>query len=43
MKPLLKSLKGRLIAEGIDRLGRKIQHYLLPDGRVLEVCLAQGE
>jgi hypothetical protein len=37
MKQLLKALRGaRIIAQGMDN-GRKVIHYLLPDGRVLEI------
>lgn len=37
MREILKALEGaRLIATGVYG-GRKISHYLLPDGRVLEV------
>jgi len=36
MKELLKALGARLIAEGSDGL-RTICHYLLPDGRVVEI------
>ena len=28
-----------LLCQGIDELGRKIHHYLLPNGSVLEVVL----
>ena len=39
MKQLLKALRGaRIIAQGKDRSGRKIVHYLLADGqRVVEI------
>lgn len=38
MKWLLQALKtSRLVARGTDRQGHLILHYLLPDGRVLEV------
>lgn len=39
MKQLLKALRGaRVIAQGTDRDGRKIVHYLLRDGlRVVEI------
>lgn len=36
MKELLKALGARLVAEGSDGL-RTIYHYLLPDGRVVEI------
>ena len=37
MKELLKALRGaRIIAEGMEN-GRKIIHYLLADGRVVEI------
>ncbi len=37
MKELLKALRGaRIIAEGVES-GRKITHYLLADGRVVEI------
>ena len=37
MKQLLKALRGaRIIAMGMD-CGRKITHYLLADGRVVEI------
>jgi hypothetical protein len=37
MKDLLSAVRGaRVIARGVDN-GRKIIHYLLDDGRVLEV------
>lgn len=37
MRDLLKALKGaRIIAQGVEG-GRKIIHYLLDDGRVVEV------
>jgi len=37
MKQLLKALRGaRIIAEGMEH-GRKITHYLLADGRVVEI------
>jgi len=37
MKELLKALRGaRIIAEGVKK-GRKIIHYLLADGRVVEI------
>jgi hypothetical protein len=42
MRDLLSALKGsKLIAQGADSDGRKITHYLLPDGRVLEVIQAK--
>lgn len=39
MRQILESLllKGRLLREGKDGLGRKIQHYLLTNGQVLEI------
>lgn len=37
MKELLKLLRGaRLLVRGWDN-GREVIHYLLPDGRVLEI------
>ncbi len=37
MKELFKALRGaRIIAEGVEG-GRKIIHYLLTDGRVVEI------
>lgn len=37
MKELLKALSGaRIIAQGVEG-GRKIIHYLLADGRVVEI------
>ena len=38
MRDILSALKGsRLIAKGMDGKDREILHYLLPDGRVLEI------
>jgi hypothetical protein len=28
-----------LLREGVDEVGRKIHHYLLPNGSILEVAL----
>ena len=43
MRELLSALKGsKLLATGRDEVGRKILHYLLPDGRVLEVIQAKA-
>lgn len=37
MKKLLEALRGaRIIAQGVEG-GRTIVHYLLPDGRVIEI------
>ncbi len=37
MKEMLKALRGaRVIAQGWGEDGRKITHYLLSDGRVIE-------
>ena len=39
MKELLKLVRGaRIIAQGWER-GRKVTHYLLIDGRVIEVVI----
>lgn len=38
MKDVLKALQGsRLIAEGVEKDGRKVRHYLLLNGKVLEI------
>jgi len=40
MRDMLVAMKGaRLIAKGVEE-GREILHYLLPDGRVLELIRA---
>lgn len=39
MKTLLEMLQGsRLLGQGVDQFGRKIEHYLLPNGQVLEIA-----
>jgi hypothetical protein len=41
MKNVLQALKGsKLLAIGQNEHGREIRHYLLPDGRVLELVRA---
>jgi len=43
MRDILSALKGsRLLVTGRDERGRKILHYLLPDGRILEVIQAKA-
>lgn len=38
MKKLLKKFRGaKIIARGVESDGRKIVHYLLADGRVVEI------